>query len=284
MGKVKSMKQIGLFVHGGREDAPAYAARAVKALQNAGAEVWAEQNAASYLHVKELSQAEHLDALIALGGDGTLLRAAQEAVRTNAPLLGINLGHMGFLTETEPDCLETAVKALMEERYTLENRMLLRIDRPHTGESYLALNDVVVNRGGYARLITLDAFAGEEIVGHYVADGLIVATPTGSTGYSLSAGGPVIHPAVDCVVITPICAHSLQHRPVVVPGNEKIRLALQGDEESGVVVQVDGQTRCMLRPGEDVLIARAEEKVRLVRLSPRRFFPLVREKLTEWSR
>ena len=133
------MKQIGLFVHGGREDAPAYAARAVKALQNAGAEVWAEQNAASYLHVKELSQAEHLDALIALGGDGTLLRAAQEAVRTNAPLLGINLGHMGFLTETEPDCLETAVKALMEERDTLENRMLLRIDRPHTGESYLAL-------------------------------------------------------------------------------------------------------------------------------------------------
>ena len=275
------MKQIGLFVHGGRKDAPAYAARAVKALQNAGAEVWAEQNAASYLHVKELTQAEHLDALIALGGDGTLLRAAQEAVRTNAPLLGIN---MGFLTETEPDCLETAVKALMEERYTLENRMLLRIDRLHTGESYLALNDVVVNRGGYARLITLDAFAGEEIVGHYVADGLIVATPTGSTGYSLSAGGPVIHPAVDCVVITPICAHSLQHRPVVVPGNEKIRLALQGDEESGVVVQVDGQTRCMLRPGEDVLIARAEEKVRLVRLSPRRFFPLVREKLTEWSR
>ena len=266
------------------KDAPAYAARAVKALQNAGAEVWAEQNAASYLHVKELPQAEHLDALIALGGDGTLLRAAQEAVRTNAPLLGINLGHMGFLTETEPDCLETAVKALMEERYTLENRMLLRIDRPHTGESYLALNDVVVNRGGYARLITLDAFAGEEIVGHYVADGLIIATPTGSTGYSLSAGGPVIHPAVDCVVITPICAHSLQHRPVVVPGNEKIRLALQGDEESGVVVQVDGQTRCMLRPGEDVLIARAEEKVRLVRLSPRRFFPLVREKLTEWSR
>ena len=176
------MKQIGLFVHGGREDAPAYAARAVKALQNAGAEVWAEQNAASYLHVKELTQAEQLDALIALGGDGTLLRAAQEAVRTNAPLLGINLGHMGFLTETEPDCLETAVKALMEERYTLENRMLLRIDRPHTGESYLALNDVVVNRGGYARLITLDAFAGEEIVGHYVADGLIVATPTGSTG------------------------------------------------------------------------------------------------------
>ena len=121
-------------------------------------------------------------------------------------------------------------------------------------------------------------------MGHYVADGLVVATPTGSTGYSLSAGGPIIHPSVDCMVITPICAHSLQHRPVVVPGKERIRLTLVTEEETAVVLQVDGQTRCMLQGGETILIHKAEETVRLIRLSPRRFFPLVREKLTEWSR
>lgn len=278
------MKRIGLIVHGGREDAPAYARRALWALTAAGAEVWAEDAYAVQLGVRSLEETTHLDALLSLGGDGTLLRAVQHAVRMQAPLLGINLGRVGFLTEAEPEHLEEAAAALVQGDYTLEHRWLLRTERPEAGESYLALNDVVVSRGGYARLIVLDALAGEETVGRYVADGLIVATPTGSTGYSLSAGGPVIHPAVDCMVITPICAHTLQHRPVVVPGNEHIRLVLSGDEEAGVVLQVDGQNRCMLQRGETIQIHKAAETVGLIRLAPRRFFPLVREKLTEWSR
>ena len=280
----RTLKQIGLFVHSGRADAPAYAHKVVEALRCAGASVWAEEDAAHYLHVPPLAQAAQLDALISLGGDGTLLRAMQEAVRLNAPLLGINLGRVGFLTEVEPENMTDAITALMGGSYTLEDRRLLRVELLGTAERFLALNDVVVSRGGYARLITLDALAGDEVVGHYVADGLIVATPTGSTGYSLSAGGPVIHPAVDCMVITPICAHSLQHRPVVVPGDECIRLALRHGEEDGVVVQVDGQTRCCLHPGEILQIQKAEEVVHLVRLSSPRFFPLVREKLTEWTR
>ena len=281
---METLKRIGLIVHGGRADAPAYARRAVGALQSAGARVWAERDAAAKLSLPALEEIQSVDALVSLGGDGTLLRAVQQAVRLQAPLMGINLGRVGFLTETEPERLEEAAQALVAGRYTLEERSLLHAQRERTGEGYLALNDVVVSRGGYARLINLDAWCWQELVGHYVADGLVVATPTGSTGYSLSAGGPIIHPSVDCMVITPICAHSLQHRPVVVPGEERIRLTLVTEEETAVVLQVDGQTRCMLQGGETILIHKAEETVRLIRLSPRRFFPLVREKLTEWSR
>lgn len=281
---METLKRIGLIVHGGRADAPAYARRAVGALQSAGARVWAERDAAAKLSLPALEEIQSVDALVSLGGDGTLLRAVQQAVRLQAPLMGINLGRVGFLTETEPERLEEAAQALVAGRYTLEERSLLHAQRQRTGEGYLALNDVVVSRGGYARLINLDAWCRQELVGHYVADGLVVATPTGSTGYSLSAGGPIIHPSVDCMVITPICAHSLQHRPVVVPGEERIRLTLVTEEETAVVLQVDGQTRCMLQGGETILIHKAEETVRLIRLSPRRFFPLVREKLTEWSR
>lgn len=278
------LRRIGLIVHGGRTDAPAYARRAVEALRGAGAQVWAERETATRLELPVLEDAEGVDALLSLGGDGTLLRAVQQAVRFHAPLMGINLGRVGFLTETEPERMEEAARALVEGRYTLEERSLLCARRARTEASFLALNDVVVSRGGYARLINLEAWSGEELVGHYVADGLVVATPTGSTGYSLSAGGPVIHPAVDCMVMTPICAHSLQHRPVVVPGSEHIRFTLMCEEETAVVLQVDGQTQCMLQGGETILIHKAAETVRLVRLSPRRFFPLVREKLTEWSR
>lgn len=281
---METLKRIGLIVHGGRADAPAYARRTVEALQSAGAQVWAEREAAEKLSLPALEDVQSVDALVSLGGDGTLLRAVQQAIRLHAPLMGINLGRVGFLTETEPERLEEAAQALVTERFTLEERSLLYAQRQRTGESYLALNDVVVSRGGYARLINLDAWSGQELVGHYIADGLVVATPTGSTGYSLSAGGPVIHPSVDCMVITPICAHSLQHRPVVVPGEERIRLTLVTEEETAVVLQVDGQTRCMLQGGETILIHKAKDTVRLIRLSPRRFFPLVREKLTEWSR
>ena len=281
---METLKRIGLIVHGGRADAPQYARRAVTALEEAGAQVWAERETAAELGLPALEDARYLDGLLSLGGDGTLLRAVQQAVRLGTPLMGINLGRVGFLTETEPEGLEEAARALVEERFTLEERSLLCAVRQRTGERFLALNDVVVSRGGYARLINLEAWSGDELVGHYIADGLVVATPTGSTGYSLSAGGPVIHPAVDCMAVTPICAHSLQHRPVVVPGSERIRLTLVCEEETAVVLQVDGQTRCMLQGSETILMHKAEEAVRLVRLSPRRFFPLVREKLTEWSR
>lgn len=277
------MKRIGLVIHGGRQDAFTCAAKAAAFLQTAGISVLAEDESAAQLaDVTPFSQAkEPPEVILSLGGDGTLLRGAQAAIHWNAPLLGVNLGRVGFLTEEEPETLETTLTCLINGTYTLEERSLLQVQCD--GTSWLALNDVVVSRGGYARLITLKVQVDGESAGRYVADGLIVATPTGSTGYSLSAGGPIISPHVDCMVITPICAHSLQHRPCVVPGGADVRLTLGSDAEQCASLQIDGQNCASLACGGQVYIRQADVCIRLIRTKPAGFFHLVRRKLAEWS-
>ena len=277
------MKRIGLVVHQGHSSAMAYAAKAAVFLAKAGIQTQAEEAAANALaDVVAFSEAkEPPEIVLSLGGDGTLLRGAQFALHWDVPLMGINLGRVGFLTESEPEKLEDSLECLIEGEYTLEQRALLDV---RTGKGqWLALNDVVVSRGGYARLITVNALVDGESAGRYVADGLIVATPTGSTGYSLSAGGPIISPSVDCMVITPICAHSLQHRPAVVPGDAHISLELGCDHEMCACLQVDGQNCASLYEGARVDVCRAGQKIRLIRTKQPRFFQLVRDKLTEWS-
>lgn len=278
------MERIGLMVHGKRKDAVACAAKAARFLQNAGIAVQAEEDAAACLEgVTPFSQAmEKPDAILSLGGDGTLLRGAQAAVKWDVPLLGVNLGRVGFLAEAEPEDINDVLRKVLDGQYTLEERGLL--DVRCNDRRQLALNDVVVSRGGYARLITLDALVDGELAGRYIADGLVVCTPTGSTGYSLSAGGPIVSPNVDCVVITPICAHSLQHRPFVVPGNAGIELQLGRDVELHACLEVDGQSIADLRAGDCIRISKAEERIRLIRTQPAHFFQLVRDKLAEWSR
>lgn len=279
-----AVKRIGLMVHGKREDAMDCAARVAQFMQQAGISVQAEDDAAAcLLGVMPFSQAEEKpDVILSLGGDGTLLRGMQAAVKWDIPLLGINLGRVGFLAEAEPESIEDVLRSLLDGRYTLEERALL--DVRMQDQRWLALNDVVVSRGGYARLITLEALVDGDTAGRYVADGLVVATPTGSTGYSLSAGGPVVSPHVDCMVITPICAHSLQHRPCVVPGNASIRLELKADAEQHASLQVDGQSCAAMKAGDWATISKADKSIRLIRTRPAHFFQLVRDKLTEWSR
>lgn len=278
------MERIGLMVHGKRKDAVACAEKATRFLQSAGVAVQAEEDAAERLQgVTPFSKAtEKPDMILSLGGDGTLLRGAQAAVKWNIPLLGVNLGRIGFLAEAEPEDINDVLRSLLEGKYTLEERSLLSVRRSES--RWLALNDVVVSRGGYARLITLEALVDGERAGRYIADGLVVTTPTGSTGYSLSAGGPIVSPYVDCTVITPICAHSLQHRPCVVPGDAEIRLQLGSDAELRASLQVDGQSCADLSAGDSVVISKAPEKIQLIRTQPARFFQLVRDKLAEWSR
>ena len=248
-----------------------------------GVEVVAEDGAAAALPgVPSFSEARHApDLLLSLGGDGTILRGVQYAIRWNVPLLGVNLGRKGFLAEIEPRGLEDALMRLISGDYEVEERPLLSVT--FAGGQWLALNDVVVSRGGYARLIGVTTLVDGEMAGRYQADGVIVATPTGSTGYSLSAGGPVVSPRVDCMVITPICAHSLQHRPCVVGGSAVIRLELDSDEEQTACLQVDGQSRAELTGGMMVEISRSAQKARFIRMQPEQFFGLVRGKLTEWS-
>lgn len=278
------MKRIGLMVHGRHAEAIACAAKAARFLQDAGVDVQAEDDAAARLKgVTPFSQAEEApEMILSLGGDGTLLRGAQAAVRWDIPLLGINLGRVGFLAEAEPEDVNDVLRAVLDGRLAQEARPLLEVTCGN--ESWLALNDAVISRGGYSRLITLDALVNGERAGRYVADGLVVATPTGSTGYSLSAGGPIVSPHVDAMIVTPICAHSLQHRPCVVPGGAEICLMLGNDAEQHACLEVDGQSCALLASGSQVCIRQSEKKIRLIRIQPSHFFQLVREKLTEWSR
>ncbi len=223
------------------------------------------------------------DLIITFGGDGTLLIGARYAMKYDIPLLGINLGTVGFLTEEEPGHIEEALQAIIEERFQVEERSLLRILNNGTGEVFYALNDAVITRGGYARLIRVDAYVDQKEYAAFTSDGIIAATPTGSTGYSLSAGGPIVEPGMNCIIITPVCAHSMQHCPCIVPGNADIRFLMNPDREQTAELQVDGQNMGKLQAGDEIHITGADKKIRLIRLHPYHFFGLLRKKLSEWG-
>lgn len=221
--------------------------------------------------------------VLTFGGDGTLLSGARTALEYECPLLGINLGTMGFLTEGDPEHMDRLKDCVLQGQYTIEERGLLSIRTNRNPERFLALNDAVVTRGGFARLIQVETRVNHEHWGTFIADGVIAATPTGSTGYSLSAGGPVIAPGVDCIAITPVCAHSLQHCPCIVPLKAEIQFRLRAEREQRAELQIDGVNMGTIQAGDTVYVTGAEEKLKLVRTEPYRFFRVLQRKLNEWS-
>jgi NAD+ kinase len=231
---------------------------------------------------------KQVDVVIAFGGDGTLLDAASAVAHAGAdvPLLGVNLGHLGFLTEVGRDELETALEALIAGKHRVESRLLLngRVERRgRTVAEHLALNDIVVTRGALSRMIEIDVTVGGQFVCHVKADGLIVATATGSTAYNLSAGGPVMHPSVDAIALTPIAPHTLTYRPIVLSADSSV--TLQPVIEPGlsdIVATFDGQFGAPLERGDRVVVERAPRQLRLVRTSTRTHFDMLREKL-KWG-
>lgn len=221
--------------------------------------------------------------VLTFGGDGTLLIGTRTAVEYQCPLLGINLGTTGFLTEGDPEQMDRLKSCILEGNYTIEERGLLSVRINQNPERFLALNDAVVTRGGFARLIQVETRVNREHWGTFIADGVIAATPTGSTGYSLSAGGPVISPGVDCIAVTPVCAHSLQHCPCIVPPEAEIQFQLRAEREQQAELQIDGANVRMMRSGDTVYITGAAERLKLVRTGPYRFFRVLQRKLNEWS-
>ena len=199
------------------------------------------------------------------------------------PLMGINLGTMGFLTEEEPEHLTECLQAILRHEYNMEERFLLEVRIPSTGEKYFALNDAVITRGGFARLIQVECTVNGEKFGTFTADGMIAATPTGSTGYSLSAGGPIVQPDMNCIVLTPVCAHSLQTCPCIVSGQSEIRFRLDAGRNPTAELQIDGMDRGKLQAGGEVVITGSARTIRLLRIHPFHFFTLLRGKLIEWS-
>ena len=225
----------------------------------------------------------HLDLVVVLGGDGTLLSAARATAPIDVPLLGVNLGSLGFLTEVPPQALYTVLDAIADGRASVEHRSLMSCELLRGDEvrgSYLVFNDAVVNKTALARLNTYDLYIDKVFVSSYRADGMIVATPTGSTAYSLSAGGPVLIPTVSALVVTPVASHALTHRPLVVPDSAEIEILLRTEEEVAYL-SLDGQPGLDLCDGDRVRCRRSEHQVNLFRTG-NNFFQVLRSKL-KWG-
>src|SRR5271154_4659739 len=222
--------------------------------------------------------------LLVLGGDGTLLAAARVAALYGIPILPINMGSLGFLTSFTVEELYPALEVTLAGRYSVSERVMLKVSLERDGqiiETQRVLNEAVVNKGTLARMIDLELRIDQDFVCRYRADGLIVATPTGSTAYSLSAGGPIVHPAVESFIITPICPHTLSDRPVVVRDSSSIEMKLLANTES-VFLTLDGQKGIVLQATDFVRIVRAKETLRLIQPLKKSYFEILRDKL-KWG-
>lgn len=225
--------------------------------------------------------AAKVDLVVVLGGDGTLLAAARAIGDRNVPILGVNLGTMGFLAETASDELPSALEDVLADRYVLEPRMRLEVEvEGKAGNArYLALNDAVIGKSALSRMIDLDTRADGARVTTYHADGLIVATPTGSSAYSLSAGGPLLLPNLEAFVLTPICPHTLTQRPLVLPERSQIEIHVQDTRGGEVLLTVDGQVGQELAEGDRIRVERAAHPVQLLVPPGRNRFEVMRAKL-----
>lgn len=279
------MRTIGLLPHEGKPEALAAAAVLVESLTRAGLAARMDRGSAARIGRPDLAAADGpfargLDLAIALGGDGAFLRAARLVYPEGTPLFGVNFGHLGFLAEVEAHEMEKAVERFLAGDYRLEERLMVSaatgVHSPIVG-----LNDVVVARGGcHSRLISLAIELGGVTVTEYPADGLIVATPTGSTAYSLSAGGPILHPELPALVLTPVCAHALHARPLVIGAENKITVRVTSAHDE-VVLIADGRETLRLKPGETVRFCRAEANTRLVRFSGTGFYDVLKERFKQ---
>lgn len=276
-------RRVGLVVHSGREGALEASELLAGWLRDRG--VVARGLVGEGAEVDERRRpeefAEGLDVILSVGGDGTLLRAAQLAGRAGVPLLGVKVGRLGFLTEVEPASAPDILEGMLEGRMVLEERMALvaqPIDAPWE-EPQWALNEVIVEKRARHRLITLHAMVGGEDVTTFSADGVIVATPTGSTAYSFSARGPIVSPRVECLLLTPVSPHMVFDRSIVLAPDEGVTLEVLGDEPG--LLSADGRPGLEMPVGSRVRIERSERPARLVRRaeSPS-FFSLLREKFS----
>ncbi|HIE51841.1 MAG TPA: NAD(+) kinase [Armatimonadetes bacterium] len=284
------MQTIGVMAATHRVPALEAARRLVQWLQSQRRQVLLEAETAEALGVPELAVAEvyaQADLLIVLGGDGSLVAAARATAPFGTPVVGVNFGRVGFLSQISAEEMEVHLAAVLEGKGQIEERMLLQAELRRGGESrgeFLAANDVVIGRDGFSRLLRLTVWAGGAFLATYSADGLIIATPTGSTAYSLSAGGPIVAPAVESILLTPICPHTLSTRPLVLSPREVLRIRVEphGKPPPGARLTVDGQVECDLQPEDELSVRRAECRARLVTFGGEAFYKSLRRKL-KWG-
>ncbi len=268
------IKRIGLIGNSGKAACADIVRKAARLISRAGRK--------PVIHPDTAALAREVDLLLVFGGDGTMLRAARDLAGSGTPLLGINIGGLGFLTAVPSDGLARALNHIWKGEFKYESRALIEASGRCHGRpvSEMALNDIVVGRGAVSRLIGLDVSVDGELVTHYRCDGLIVSSPTGSTAYSLSAGGPVVFPTAEVFTLTPICPHALSNRSIILPLSSTIRVKATNPMPA-TMLSVDGQVVAELDAGDEVTIRRGRRAVRLMHLADNSFLETLRRKL-QW--
>ena len=286
------MKKVGVVAKIQYPDTKAVLEKLIPWLAQQEKEVFIDADTASIL-TKEIQPQKMykkskipalVDAMIVLGGDGTLLSVARLVEGRNIPIIGVNLGGLGFLTEVTLEEIYTTLDKLFKGEFVPDPRLILKAHVYRQGERVVqsyCLNDTVVSKGTQARMIKLEIFINGQFVTSLRGDGLIIATPTGSTAYSLSAGGPILNPSVDALILTPICPHTLTNRPIVIPASAKIETILKSKDE-GTMVTFDGQVGFTLRHDDVVEIEASEHKIILARAPDKNYYEILRTKL-KWG-
>jgi NAD+ kinase len=281
------MKTIGIVANSGKQDALRLASELADWLAARNVEVLMERESAELVGRLDISADEETirstELLVVLGGDGTILRAARMVGQKCIPILGVHFGRYGFITEIHPPDVKAALERALSGDYLVSERLMLKASLIRDGKtigSYTSLNDVVVAKGPLARLLRLATFVNNKHIATYAADGIIVSTPTGSTAYSLSAGGPVVNPNVDVVIITPICPHTLNARSLVIPSKESVQIVAECDMgEGSMMLTVDGQTGITLQCSDKVDVTPAEFPARIVMWDPLSFYDKLQSRL-----
>lgn len=229
------------------------------------------------VYVNESELWKQVDIAMVIGGDGTLLGIAPQCAKNCVPVIGINLGKVGFLTEVEQINLENAVDRIILGDYITEKRMLLNVKINDEDNGYHALNDTVIAKPDGVKLLDLDLYSDGELVYHYRADGLVIATPTGSTGYSISAGGPVVDPTMNLFIATPICAHMLSTRSAILPADKEVTVGISTDS---AIVSTDGEEKIKISPDDRVVISKSDYTLDLIKLGKGNFYETLIKKLS----
>jgi len=282
------MKKIAVFAKVHDPRCQDVAVELFRWLEERGYEPLIEAHLARHLNCRGVAPEEipaQADLVVVLGGDGTLISTARMIGERNIPILAVNLGSLGFITEIALDELYPALEKCLNNEFRVSERLMLHAVVERDGRetaSHLVLNDVVINKGALARIVDLETRVNGFDLTTFKADGLIISTPTGSTGYSLSAGGPIINPSMNCIVITPICPHTLTNRPLVIDDDSRVMVTVKSLDDEDIYLTLDGQVGLELKSGDVIHVSRARHSAKLVMSESRDYFQILRTKL-KWG-
>ncbi|GAA0351056.1 NAD(+)/NADH kinase [Bacillus horti] len=277
--------QIGLAINRGKPKALIVARELIPLMEEKGIQVWVEPRVAKHIGREDLSLAYEefplkVDILFVFGGDGSILGIARDFAKHDIPILGINLGHLGFLSEAEPDDLPDMLDFIVQKQYKTEERMMLEAELYRAGsliQSWTALNDVGIAKGSYSRMITCKILLDNKELNTFFGDGLIISSPTGSTAYSMSAGGPIVAPNMDALLLTPVCPHSLTARPIILSADEEITIEVSATHNE-LGLSIDGQIGFELEIFDQIKIKRSPFTTTLIKWKDRSFFDVIKSK------